>query len=167
MALIMSQSKKIQTPEKAPVVAEIRKRCVLTERDIDRRDKVILDFHVFAPEGTLIDDLLSPDCWAHIAYKLQPLSQITVTEKSGKWVALLHVISCTRLAALTQVISYTEIGANANLKSSEEFEVVWINHQDKFGVMRKSDKAWIQKNIPTASDAAVVLGNEMKAMRGR
>ena len=159
----MSQSKK----EPDQKITEIRKRCVFFERDLDRRDKHILDFHLFVPEGTAVEDISSPDCWANIAYKLAPMSQITVTEKAGKWVAMLYVVSCSKLSAITEVIWYKEIKSNSTLSSTDDFEVKWINHQDKFGVLRKSDNVWVAKGLTTSSDAAVVLGNEMQAMRGR
>jgi hypothetical protein len=144
-----------------------RKTVALTERDIDLRSKHVLDYHVFAPEGSAIEDLQKPEVWAHIAYKLAPMTQITATEKSGKWLALLYVVSCTKLSAQTEIIWYKEINANSNPSSNDVFEVVWINFQEKYGVKRKSDGVLVARDLATSSEAAQVMSNEMNALRGR
>jgi hypothetical protein len=162
-------SKKVEEPkaeQKIEVVEEPRKAVSLTERDIDLRSKHVLDYHVFAPEGSAVEDLQKPEVWAHIAYKLAPMSQITVTEKSGKWVALLYVVSCAKLSAQTEVIWYKEINANAGLGANDMFEVVWINFQEKYGIKRKADNVLIARDIPTSTAAAQALSNEMNAQRG-
>ena len=167
MALIMSnnQAKKVEAPkEQAQEVP--KKKYIFTERDIDRKDKHILEFHLFVPEGTKIDEVQQSDCWAHIAYKLQPMAQITVTEKSGAYVALLYVISNTKLSAVTELIWYKELSANADRAGNSEFEVVWINQQDKFGVKRKSDNVLVTTGLDSAAEASISMGNEIKSLKG-
>ena len=167
MALIMTkQQQKVESGNSKDVVVDIAKKYVLTERDFDRRDKHVLDFHIFVPEGSKIEDISSPDCWAHIARKISPMSQITVTEKSGRWVALLYVVSSSALSVVTEVIWHKELKSNAGCSSTDEFEVKWINQQDKFGVLRKADNVLVAKGLQTSADAAIVLGNEMQAYRG-
>ena len=160
-------SKPSKKAEELKIVEEPRKSVSLTERDIDLRSKHVLDYHVFAPEGSAVEDLLKPEVWAHIAYKLAPMSQITVTEKSGKWVALLYVVSCTKLSAQTDVIWYKEIAANASIGANDMFEVVWINFQEKYGVKRKADNVLVARDLPTSTEAAAVMSAEMQALRGR
>ena len=163
----MSKSKKLEgkQSDEQPKLTPIAKKFQVTERDTDLKERHILEYHVFAPEGSTIDDFKAPDCWAHVAHKFTPLTEIRITEKTGKWIALLTVVSCTRLSAVTDVIWHKDIAANASMPSTDNFEVRWINHQDKFGVFRKSDNTWVAKNLPTSADAAIVLSAEMQAYK--
>ena len=145
------------------VVTPIRKHFTVPERDLDLKATHILEYHVFAPEGSEIEDFSSSDCWAHVAYRFTPLTEIRITEKTGKWIALLTVVSCNRNSAVTEVVWHKNIAVNTSMASTDNFEVKWINHQEKYGVLRKSDNVWVAKNLPTATEASVALSNEMQA----
>lgn len=136
--------------------------------DLSLASKHILEFHVFVPSGVLINDILNPSAWTHIAQKLQPMSHIFVTAEDNSYCALLRVLSCGQLWAKTAVIWHkdlTESIESNQHKTDRVLEVQYISNRYKWGVKRISDGAWVSKDHATEADAQQVMANELLAMQ--
>lgn len=149
----------VKAPEVKPEEVETKKAHVFGANDLDLADKHIINFHVFLPDGLTLKDI-KPSSWAHLAHKLQPMAQIYVTSESNEFAALLRVMSCTNLDAVTEVI-WEKKFATSNRASNQEYEVKWINNKEKYGVLRTADKVYVVTGKPTISEANQCLVNEM------
>lgn len=134
-----------------------KKNFVFGPNELETEAKHIFRHHVFVPDGTEFKELFNPAAWAHIAYRLRPMSRITVTSESSKFIGELVVMSCGALWAKVEEIFYKEFEVAAAVDVNDEYEPKWISNRYKFGIRRKSDGEWMVKDLPDQASANIAL----------
>tara|TARA_R110002074_G_C12558458_1_gene667619 strand:- start:17676 stop:18137 length:462 start_codon:yes stop_codon:yes gene_type:complete len=110
---------------------------------------------VVPDEGTSLDDVMTPDYWAHNAHLMRPNDRILVDAEDGSWTATLFVRSVTRLSALVALISKTEFAAVDASSVEDDFIAKWKGPINKWSVVKASDHAAILQNGFEAKDDAL------------
>jgi hypothetical protein len=102
------------------------------------------------PIGTLPDDLLKPEYWAHVATHLRPWARIEARAEDGTWFADLLVLSVDRTWARVRMLGrYNLTSQDVALTQSEQitgFEVKWRGAA-KWSVIRKADSAVLKEGM--------------------
>lgn len=133
--------------------------------DMDPESTHIFRWHVFVPDGVKFEELLKPEAWQHVAYKLRPMARISVTSDSSRFIGELVVISCGQLWATVKEVFYKEFDVEPAMDVNDEYEAAWISNRYKFGIRRKSDNQWILKDLPDQAAANVALAAQVSEMR--
>ena len=121
------------------------------------------DWVVNAEEGTTVDDVLNPTYWASVATQFQVFDKIEVRLETGEWILELIVMSVGRTHATVYLAKRYDLKELADPGDQHDhrsdFEVIWRGIQLKFGVQRRSDKAWIQDGFKSKDLAQSWLEN--------
>ncbi len=153
-----TQSEVIENEKPEIKLVEIKKKnFVFGPNELETEAKHIFRHHVFVPDGTEFKELFNPSAWAHIAYKLRPMSRISVTSESSRFIGELVVMSCGNLWAKVEEVFYKEFDAVAAVDVNDEYEAKWISNRYKFGIRRKSDGEWMVKELPDQASANIAL----------
>lgn len=134
-----------------------KKNFVFGPNDLDTEAKHIFRFHVFVADGVEFKQLLDPSAWLHIASRLRPMSRISVTSETNRYIGELVVISNGQNWAKVEEVFYREFGELESPDSNGQYEVKWISNRYKFGVRRISDGEWMIKDLPDMAAANVAL----------
>jgi hypothetical protein len=153
-----------ELPQEVPQVKP-KKNFNFGPNDLSLESHHITRWHVFAPEGIEIEDLLKKEAWAHIAARLRPMARITVTSEPGHYAAELIVMSAGQLWANVKILSYKKFDDVVSIDANDQFEAKWISNRYKFGIYRKSDGALIEKDLPDIAAANVALANHVSGIR--
>lgn len=114
------------------------------------------------PVGWTIEDVLDPDAWAQIAYKLDK-NKITndparvgaiieVRTEDHAFYAELYVRAVRNMALDVQAVRYEPLGPQA-AKLTGNFDVRWNVGARGFDVIRQSDKVVVAKGLAKKEDA--------------
>lgn len=133
--------------------------------DLDFESKHIFHWHVFVPDGVEFKELLKPEAWANIASRLRPMSRITVTSESSLFIGELIVMSAGNLWANVREVFYKEFDDGVDVDVNDEYEAKWISNRYKFGIRRRSDGEWIQKDLPDQASANIALAAQVAETR--
>lgn len=115
--------------------------------------------HVITIElGTDRETILSPEFWAHIAFKLRPWDKIEARSDDGTFYAEYIVLAAERTWAKVHEIMYvnltsTDVSMTQAAIQNDEYEVKWRGPHLKHSIIRKSDGAVIAENIQTKDEA--------------
>ena len=140
------------------LVAQLpKKKFVFGPNELDTEAKHIFRHHVFVPDGTEFKELLDPAAWSHIASRLRPMSRISVTSESSRYIGELVVMSCGAQWAKVEEVFYKEFAAVEAVDVNDQFEAKWIGNRYKFGIRRKSDGEWMIKELPDQAAANIAL----------
>lgn len=115
------------------------------------------------PVGVVLDDMLRPEFWAHVARKLEPLAQILVFPEDGTWEAELRVRDTAKLAARVSVIRHTKWPDPAGLGSGERYEIEYRGPAHRYCIRRKSDNEIVEVGFATKEAAAARIPELLKA----
>lgn len=108
--------------------------------------------HAARPEpGTTLNDMLSPDYWAHVAKTLKAGDRIEVRPPEGEWFAELYVRSTSDTAVNVVVLQKFEFGTET--KSAPVEAEVKFRGDKKWSVIRKGDKSVLIEGLETKSAA--------------
>lgn len=111
-------------------------------------------YRVEPEAGVTLDDVLEPEFLAHVADRLRPGDKLEIMPECMSWYAEALVVDATRLSARIQVIlGPVAIDAAEQVLASDVFEARWISPSVRFGVVRKSDGAYMVRHLPTKADA--------------
>jgi len=115
--------------------------------------------------GTLVEEVLVPSYWKHVARKFKPNDEIRVVPEDGKWRALLYVAYATGNELFVQVIHHVTLSAIDPKKlRAGGYHVEWIGSAAGWAVVRDSDGAHIGSKFPTEEAAAAFLASHVKVM---
>ena len=115
--------------------------------------------------GTPFEALLSPDYWAHMAYRFKIGTILEVTADDFSYTAELIVVDCSRNWAKVVKKSYVQLDTvEKSTATLDGFEVKWSGRHTKFRVLRTSDKAVIKEGFSTHAEAEAWLSEHAKAM---
>lgn len=105
--------------------------------------------------GTVFEDILKPEYWAHVASKLHPTDRIELVAEDGSWFAELIVTAAARNWASVSVLRYVEISEAAKpAAKTAQFEVAFKGQKLLHAVIRKSDKEIVKSGFAKAGEAA-------------
>ena len=100
---------------------------------------------VIIPFGTLPEDLLKPEYWAHVAAQLRPRERIEAHSIDGTWFAEYLVLGVDRTWAKVHMLSKHSLTtpdiALSQAEAVSPYEVKWRGPVAKWSIVRKSDNA--------------------------
>lgn len=145
----------------------IKKTHKFGPNDLNLESAKVTHWHIIAPEGVEMKDLLDPAAWANIAHRLRPMARIHVVSDPGHYVGELFVVAAGNLWANVRVVSYNDFRSDADMvdTSAEEYQAKWISNRYGFGIFRVSDKQWILKDLPDMASAQAALAAQLNEMR--
>jgi hypothetical protein len=124
------------------------------------------EFVGFVPHGVTIDDVLKPSFWAHVAQRFVPFrTYIDVIAEDSSWVARLLVTGADRNWATVHKIYHHQLTENKQEEPESDFEVNFAPQQ-KWRIIRKSDREVIQKDIANKDEAIKWLKDYEQTIKG-
>lgn len=112
-------------------------------------------FHIVAPVGITVADLMRPAFWAHHGNKVSPGDVIDVIADDGSFDAQLRVVtvSPTKTDVTMRMLRLWQPEAS-NLVLADDAPLE-VNHTPKTGwrVIRKADRVELVRGIPQKADA--------------
>lgn len=116
-------------------------------------------------QSTPFETLLSPDYWAHMAYRFKIGDRLEIVAEDFSYVAELMVVDCSRLWAKTVKLSYVQLDTVEKSGAIlDGFDVKWTGRHTKWRVVRTSDKAALKDGFSTRGEAEAWLVEHAKAM---
>lgn len=135
-----------------------RRAVVLTEQRIALEEQLMQRWVVNAEVGTTIDDVMSPEYWAHTSGKMERLDRIEVRMETGEWVAELIVVETGRNWASMYLVAKHELQPSGKDEAeSTKHEVTWRGQQHKWCVKRLSDGEVMQAGMESKVTAQAWL----------
>jgi hypothetical protein len=147
---------KPKTDEKAAAAAAPKKRFVVVDpQRMQGAEYLRNEWICTAEEGTLVEDVLDPGYWAHIAGKLTVYDRIEVRVDTGEWLLELLVKSLGRNWAQVALLHHHDLAGKVITAEapSDEFEAVYKGTLRKWCVMRKSDNAVLHEKAESKAGA--------------
>ena len=138
-----------------------KRAVILNEQRFGLAEQMRQDWVVNAEEGTLVNDVLEPGYWAHIAYKMQVYDRIDVRLETGEWLMELVVLDVGRNYArvhLAKKHDFVETNLDAPV-SAIKHKVEFKGPQRKWAVIRIADSAVVQEGFQGKAEAILWLQN--------
>lgn len=121
--------------------------------------------------GTMRNVLAEETFWAHVGNKLKAWDRIEVRCEDFSWMAECIVRAAGINFAQVEVLWLKELGpiAAATAEAAQEagkpvYDVQWKGPQNKFCVVRLSDKRIMKKDMPTMKAGQEWVASHLKAM---
>ena len=153
-----------------PNVSDQKPKRVVAPLNPSRRqptEQVNNDHTIFVDSGVSLEDLRTPDYWAHIAVHLTQHDTIRVIPDDGTWYAWLVVIQCDKNSAHIEVLQFidldpavTNVGDGPAIPNTHE--VKWRGRHQKWCVIRRVDGALLRTGLKR-DEAVEWLVNYLKA----
>lgn len=122
-------------------------------------------YHLFVPDSTTLEQILSPKSYVHISKKLPAMTQIEVMSESGSFYARLMVRSVLKSGeVVVALMDKYEWKSNPQDNADPDYEVKFISNRYKWGVQRKVDGEYVYKDIQTEEEALRALADHRKAL---
>jgi hypothetical protein len=103
-------------------------------------------WHAMVPEGTTIEDVMTPGYWVHAASQLQPGGRIEVVPEGFGWYAELLIVGKSTHSVETRKLSYVELDGDTTEQSVDDrYRIRWAGPQ-KFQVL-DADRNVIGRNF--------------------
>lgn len=122
---------------------------------------------ITAEEGTIPDDVLNPDYYAHVAAKLRPYDHIEIRANDGTWLAQLLVLDVSRLwAKVHRLHLHTLTTVDVSQSNLERALPYYVQHKgphDKWVVIRRSDSQAVSTGHGTPEEAHNWMVNRIRA----
>lgn len=132
--------------------------------EITLHDQVSQTYRLTPPSGVELDDVLKPECWAHITRNLIFGSKVEVFAADGTWYAEMIVRSVGKTEAVMGMLSHVKFGATVSPIVEDAQHEIRMRGPRKWSIIRKSDGAVIKEDIDTREQAEIALRNHMKAL---
>jgi len=118
-----------------------------------------------AADGVLLEDVMKPEFWAHVASKMTPFDRIEVVSVDGTWAADLMVIATGRTAAkVVSLHQYSFVGGYADMSRVNTTHEVKHRGPRRWSIIRIADSAVVKEDIATREDADRILADYLKAL---
>jgi hypothetical protein len=142
----------------APVNSAKRAVSVQPGQQFAQREQKRQDWVVEATEGTLPEDILDPQYWAHVAAQLQLYDRVEVLLETGEWMAELICTGVGRNWAQMQVLKHYDLAPPVEaLAAAARYRVDWKGKA--FVVVRIADSQVVQGGFANRNDANAWLSN--------
>lgn len=150
-------------------IDEARKPARQLESTRFKSAEYVRTIHHAAPfDGTVPEDLLKPDFWAHVADNFKQYDRVEALANDGTWWAEYIVVACGRAYAQLRILRKVDLDPvtiNKALQSAlRAYEVRHRGPHDQWSVIRLSDNAVVHEGEQTESGANTWLVNHMKAL---
>lgn len=150
-------SEVIEAPEKTVASAAIKPKGqpTLMPESMGLAESKRHDWVVDVSPGWMLEQVMEPAFWAHVAPQMEPLDRIEVRWEDCSMIAHLRVLYCERTYAKVALISKEDYGRisaeipDSALKHRIEFKGTTL----KFAVIRNSDNAMIQSGFKERTQA--------------
>jgi hypothetical protein len=140
-----------------------------------RLAEFVRSVHAITPEvGVTREDFKRPDFWGNVSNMLKPNDRIEVVAQDGEFFAEFLVVSCGKQFAKVVELRYVELAEHmpedneerfdVNSLAAGDYEIKYGNNEDKFRVIRKSDKEILHKGSATKAEAGKWLDEYLVAM---
>jgi hypothetical protein len=134
----------------------------LAEKRMKAAEFVSTRWAVTLPPEHNHDDLMNPAYWAHVAIQMQPGNILEVRTDTGSHYGRFYVSECSRNHAKLHELEWVEIEKSADV-DDDVYVYGWKGPVMKHCIIRKSDGAVIQEQMPTKAAAQQWILNERKA----
>ncbi len=155
----MSETKAAKTDAKAPEAETKAREIRLMPQRMQLREMACQDFVVVAEAGTLIEDVLKPEYWSHVALKIKPGDTIEVRVDTEEWILKLYVLETARSFIRVHALARYELGdwREVQMKTASH-KIEWKGTYKKWTVIRIADSAEIKDGFadPAAANAFMV-----------
>jgi hypothetical protein len=114
--------------------------------------------------GVNPDDLLKPEYWAHVAWRLRPLDLVEVRAADGRYWGQLLVTNAGRLWATVRPIIFIETEVSTDDVVVEGLVIRWRGGVGKWSVLRHDDRGLVvlQEGMEHKSDAISWAANHRR-----
>ena len=154
--------------EKTEAVKEVAPRKV---RELDTNRMQECEYKrtiwvVTAHENTLLEDLLVPEYWAHVAEKLRPFARIEARADDGSWYAEYLVLESSRRWARLHLLSQHNLTTSDVSLSQAKFGEYTVKHRGperEWSVIRRSDNEMLHEGEQTEAGAYRWLSDRIRA----
>lgn len=135
----------------------------LQTRRMKPAEQVSVRYAVTLEPGHTRMDLDNPAYWAHVAVQLQPGNILEVRTDTGSHYGRFYVTECSRNHAKLHELEWVKIDKDAVEITDDVYVYAWKGPVMKHCIIRKSDGAVIQEQMPTKAAAQEWIINERKA----
>jgi len=146
--------------------AQAEKRVViLNPQRMELAEQWRQDWVVNAEQGTTIGDVLDPQYWSHMAYRMQPYDHIEVRLETGEWLLQLLVLSVGRnYVQVYLMVKHDLQGVGEDAPVAMKHKVEWKGPQHKWVVTRLADSQAIQSGLESKEIANTWLSNHERVV---
>lgn len=125
-------------------VVQLDRRKQAQESALQPQDFARSVYCLSVDRGVSLEEVLKPDFWAHVAYRLKPSDRIDVYTEDSSYYAELLVVGTNRTNASVVVIHKIDLAKSVRtigvpVDSASQYEVVWGTPATKYQVIRKAD----------------------------
>lgn len=153
----------------AAAPAPKKRAVVLDPQRMQTAEYVRRDWVCTAEEGTVVDDVLDPGYWAHIANQLTVYDRIEVRIDTGEFLLELLVKQKGRNWAQVALLHHHDLVGDVKTGEAvgEDFEAVWKGPLLKWCVLRKSDTQLMEQKLASKGAALEWISGYERTILGR
>ena len=154
MSEVADKTKAAKIP--ADAAPSAKKRAVVVDpQRMQNAEYLRRDWVCTAEEGTVVEDLLDPGYWSHVAGGLTMYDHIEVRIDSGEFLLELLVKSCGRNWAQVALLHQHDLTGKVvtGEAATDEFEAQFKGPLRKWCVIRKADNVALNEKMETKAQA--------------
>ncbi len=118
--------------------------------------------------NTTIEDVQTPEFWAHISQQLRPYDDIRIVTDDGSWYADVFVLVAARNWARVKVKYFAQLTtSDVDQSQAEKIDTHRVEYKGphrKWSVIRNQDDAYLKDGMQTQGEAAAWLKEHLKAL---
>lgn len=120
-------------------------------------------YMLWVSPGTILEDVLEPTFWKHVAKRLVRADKIEVMPEDMAWRAVLIVRANSSLEAVVQPIAYDELGHAPDVSlTASPYRVEFVNSERKWAVKRRDSNETLKDGIQTREEAERYAANHTR-----
>lgn len=145
----------------SPTSVVVKREAVLVRQRMGLAEHKRQDWVIDAEQGTLPDDVMKTEYWAHVAAEFSQWDTVEVREESGAWIMKLRITACDRNWARMYAEAFYDLSKVSTLAPDDavKYHVVFRGSHKKHCVVRISDGALLQEGFQTKALAEEWLRN--------
>lgn len=144
----------------------------LLEGNLKRSEYERTEYRVKTKEGETLEDVLAPEYWTHVGYKLRPFDKIEVVFHDGSRYLELIVVDCAKLWAKVAIIvdkSLADEAGDAIAKREAEdgegpYFVKFVSPTLRYCIIRRSDNQRVAEGYAGKKEATDKMLEFIKTM---
>jgi hypothetical protein len=131
------------------------------------KEHTTVEHTVTVEVGTVVEDLLRPEFWAHVAAGLRPYSEITVRTDDGAWWARVLVMTVSRAFARVKILQHVPL-LTSDVDQTQDFQmeghtIKWRGEHLQWAVVRLKDGSVVRENLESKKAARMWLEDYVSA----
>ncbi len=162
----MTQTATESTAGTAAAPAEAHKYQAINPSRLKLGEYIRNIFTATAHEGTLVEDALNPEYWAHVSEQFKPYDKIELRADDGSWYAEFMVLDASRTWARVKLLNQWDLTtADTSLSQAtlDAYRFEFKGPHKKWCVIRNSDDAYVHEQMASKGDAMAAIGTLLKA----